>query len=232
VVLANNQPFFDETLEIMQNMRKTLSELFRVRFARSVFATDLKWVSFLDPRLIEMAHLNPEERASMRSVLVEVAMNAAQASTPADASRPVDILRSPPVATSEKVKRAARSNIFGSMVRHSMTRSTPFTGDSRAQIEQEVTRYLSESESCLDDDDPFIWWRVHEKRFPVLAIVACKWLGCVATSVPSERAFSTSGNIVTARRCSLAPSLVRDLVFIAENCQISNKLRLSSKQAE
>jgi hypothetical protein len=166
VVLTNNQPFVDETLGIMQNMRITLSELFRVRFARSAFATDLKWVSLLDPRLTEMAHLDPEERASIRSVLVEVAVNAAQATTPADALRPVDNLRSPPVATSEKVKRAARSNIFGSMVRHSMTKSTPFTGDSRAQIEQEVMRYLSESESCFDDDDPFIWWRVHEKRFP------------------------------------------------------------------
>jgi hypothetical protein len=66
-------------------------------------------------------------------------------------------------------------------------------------------------------DDPFMWWKAHENRFPVLAPVARMWLGCVATSVPSERAFSTSGNIVTARRCSLAPTLVRDLVFIAEN---------------
>ncbi|OWZ17633.1 hypothetical protein PHMEG_0008400 [Phytophthora megakarya] len=42
-------------------------------------------------------------------------------------------------------------------------------------------------------------------------------MGYVATSVPHERAFSTVGNIVTAKRCQMNVNLVRDLVSIAEN---------------
>ncbi|EGZ29731.1 hypothetical protein PHYSODRAFT_309939 [Phytophthora sojae] len=52
---------------------------------------------------------------------------------------------------------------------------------------------------------------------PQSSISASPGKEVVRTSVPSERAFSTSGNIITAKRRSLTPELVRDLVFIAEN---------------
>ncbi|EGZ09480.1 hypothetical protein PHYSODRAFT_433141, partial [Phytophthora sojae] len=54
-------------------------------------------------------------------------------------------------------------------------------------------------------------------KFPILAALARKWLGCIATSVPSERAFSKSGNVVTSKRCSLDPETVRDILFVGEN---------------
>ncbi|OWY93488.1 hypothetical protein PHMEG_00037107 [Phytophthora megakarya] len=47
----------------------------------------------------------------------------------------------------------------------------------------------------------------------------------LATSVPSERAFSTSGNIITAKRCLLAPELFHNLAFIAENARNMKNLR-------
>ncbi|EGZ11392.1 hypothetical protein PHYSODRAFT_412203, partial [Phytophthora sojae] len=65
--------------------------------------------------------------------------------------------------------------------------------------------------------NPFWWWKVNGDNYPNLRKLARKWLGAVATSVPSERAFSTSGNIITVKRSSLKPTMVRDLVFMAEN---------------
>ena len=44
-----------------------------------------------------------------------------------------------------------------------------------------------------------------------------QYLGVVATSVPSERLFSTAGNIVTAKRCALEPENVEKLVFLHDN---------------
>ncbi|OWY91696.1 hypothetical protein PHMEG_00039622, partial [Phytophthora megakarya] len=64
---------------------------------------------------------------------------------------------------------------------------------------------------------PCEWWRFNRNKFPSLSKLARKWLGVVASSVPSERAFSTAGCVVTVKRGSLAPAFVRDLVFIAEN---------------
>ncbi|EGZ11164.1 hypothetical protein PHYSODRAFT_419461, partial [Phytophthora sojae] len=65
--------------------------------------------------------------------------------------------------------------------------------------------------------NPSKWWGFHKKKYPNLSKLARKWLGIVATSAPSERAFSTSGSILTVKRGSLAPDFVRDIVFIAEN---------------
>ncbi|OWZ17225.1 hypothetical protein PHMEG_0008867 [Phytophthora megakarya] len=72
--------------------------------------------------------------------------------------------------------------------------------------------------------DTLAWWSVNSATYPNISKLARKWLGAVATSVPSERAFSTSRNIITAKRCSLAPELVRDLVFIAENSRRMKKI--------
>ena len=50
-----------------------------------------------------------------------------------------------------------------------------------------------------------------------MSYVIRKYLGKVATSVPSERLFSVTGNIVNSKRSSLDPSNVEKLVFSHDN---------------
>ncbi len=69
------------------------------------------------------------------------------------------------------------------------------------------------------DKCPYKWWKHHQSSFKLLAPVARKWLGCLASSVPCERAFSSSGNTIAHKRASLSDELVRDLVFLHDNCQ-------------
>ena len=64
---------------------------------------------------------------------------------------------------------------------------------------------------------PLAWWRKHRATYPLLAQVACKWLGCTCSSVPSERAFSTGSNTVTNKRASLGKDNVRDIIFLHDN---------------
>jgi hypothetical protein len=85
------------------------------------------------------------------------------------------------------------------------------------RIDDEFALYIRDAYSTPKDADPFLWWKNNHSKYPLIAKLARKWLGTVATSVPSERAFSTSGNTVTAKRCSLSLGLVRDVVFISEN---------------
>ncbi|KAG3004466.1 hypothetical protein PC128_g8257 [Phytophthora cactorum] len=83
---------------------------------------------------------------------------------------------------------------------------------------KELELYLADvKKSVVSKTDPFEWWRAHKSVYPNLSKLARKWLGAVATSVPSERAFATSGNVVTVKRSSLTPAMVRDLVFVGEN---------------
>jgi len=65
--------------------------------------------------------------------------------------------------------------------------------------------------------DPFEWWKSHEKKFPLVAQLAKKYLCIPATSFASERVFSTAGNIVTPQRNCLATENVATNVFLYQN---------------
>lgn len=80
----------------------------------------------------------------------------------------------------------------------------------------EPRAYLQTTE--VDSDaDPLEWWRCHQANFPRVAKLARQYLCIPATSAPSERVFSTGGNIVTCHRAALKPDAVDRLVFLAQN---------------
>lgn len=75
---------------------------------------------------------------------------------------------------------------------------------------------------CVDhEEDPLKWWNSHRINFPRLCKLAQKYLCIQATSSASERAFSTSGNVVTDHRSCLKPDKVDMLVFLAKNLSIA-----------
>lgn len=65
-----------------------------------------------------------------------------------------------------------------------------------AGSKEEIDKYLEINEEGKETD-PLEWWKLHEKKFPILASIARKYLGICATSVPSERLFSDVGNNIT-----------------------------------
>lgn len=83
----------------------------------------------------------------------------------------------------------------------------------------EVTLYTQEVTPNINES-PLDWWKLHGSRYPGLQSLAAKYLGIPATSVPSERIFSKSGEIVSRRRASLKPSTVDMLVFLSKNLPI------------
>ncbi|KAL7075725.1 hypothetical protein ACQ4LE_004924 [Meloidogyne hapla] len=58
--------------------------------------------------------------------------------------------------------------------------------------------------------DPLDFWKCNEKKFPLLAEAARKFLSPPATSVPSEQVFSTARDVFTYRRMSIGPKKSRD----------------------
>ena len=85
-----------------------------------------------------------------------------------------------------------------------------------ASVQEEVRMYMIEppigrNANVLD------WWKVNHHRLPKLSRIARALLAIPATSVNSERLNSTSGNIVTRRRCNLLSEHVAELTFIHEN---------------
>lgn len=85
----------------------------------------------------------------------------------------------------------------------------------RESIEKELSLYLLMEAGS--DTEPLEWWKRNEVHFPLVAKLARKYLCIPATSSPSERAFSASGNIVSCQRSALKPARVDQLVFLALN---------------
>lgn len=80
----------------------------------------------------------------------------------------------------------------------------------------EVERYLKEPK-CGKNANPLHWWRDHESQFPTVSQVARQLLCTPATSTPSERVFSTAGNIASVKRSMLKPQNLNALIFLAHN---------------
>ena len=89
----------------------------------------------------------------------------------------------------------------------------------RKRKANEVNNYLNDNITELADPNtnPFKWWNENKQRFPVLAILARKYLSIPATSVPSERLFSDAGNNMTNKRTCLNPKFFQEILFIKKN---------------
>ena len=89
--------------------------------------------------------------------------------------------------------------------------------------ESEIVNYLREkpvsvnSDSKEDKTDPLEWWKDNSSRYKLLSTLAAKYLCVPATSVPSERVFSCTGNIVNSKRACIHPENVNMLCFLHNN---------------
>lgn len=68
--------------------------------------------------------------------------------------------------------------------------------------------------------DMLTWWQQNKGRFPLLASVARTYLGPPASSVPSERLFSTAGGVITEHRARLLPDNAEKLIFMKFNAKL------------
>ena len=84
------------------------------------------------------------------------------------------------------------------------------------KVDKEMKLY-EEYPLVVVDFNPLTWWRDEQKKFPVLASLASKYLGICGTSVPSERLFSQGGNNVNTLQNRLLAGHVNMLIFLAKN---------------
>ena len=91
---------------------------------------------------------------------------------------------------------------------------TPLTHEQ--QIDNKIPSYLDFPIAEIETS-PLVWWKVEYRRFPTLSQLAKKYLCIPATSVPSERVFSSGGHIVSSLRARLHPKNVNKLIFLSQN---------------
>ena len=92
-------------------------------------------------------------------------------------------------------------------------------------VEDEITIYFL-MPIARENKNPLDWWKAKQEIFPILSIIARKYLGIPATSVASERLFSDAGNHVTAKRNSLDPNLLAKMLFLKRNMQTMDHINV------
>ena len=97
-----------------------------------------------------------------------------------------------------------------------IVQETPDVKSSLEQAEDEVIAY-KKKQSVSFNDNSLDWWRANEIFFPLLGNLAKKYLSVPGTSVPSERVFSTAGDIVSGQRACLKAKHVDRLIFLKKN---------------
>ena len=83
----------------------------------------------------------------------------------------------------------------------------------------EVAKYLRET-NIPRTDCPLAWWKINSSTYPRLSQVAKRFLSAPSTSVPSERLFSSAGDLYSDTRNRLAPERAEMLLFIKKNISL------------
>ena len=121
-------------------------------------------------------------------------------------------------------KKAAMEDIFGDIY---VTKVEPATHISlKLRAETEIKKYTDHGQTpgIPLTDDPLLWWKANQQEFPLLSVVARRILCVPGTSVPSERVFSTAGDIISAQRASLSPEKADLLIFLKHNMRVWTSL--------
>ncbi|XP_018573786.1 zinc finger BED domain-containing protein 1-like [Anoplophora glabripennis] len=86
-------------------------------------------------------------------------------------------------------------------------------GNAHSKAVLEVQRYLEEP-PIPRNEDPLLWWKNNSFNLPHLSELARLKFIPVATSVPCERLFTKSGQLLTERRNRLSSSEVKSVLFL------------------
>lgn len=87
----------------------------------------------------------------------------------------------------------------------------------------EIFLYLSLPLADISSN-PLLWWKVNATVLPALSRIAGDYLSIPASSVPSERMFSSAGRLLNKLRCSLSSARVDQILFLNKNCNCESDI--------
>ncbi|XP_074543295.1 E3 SUMO-protein ligase ZBED1-like [Halichoeres trimaculatus] len=195
----------------------------------------LNMTSFLDPRF-RTQYFSMEETQTIRervtSELMQIQQQqhrpAAQSSAAMETAR-LDVEPPPPAKARKKTLASFFKSSAGADAAGTSVAEFDPVVQCRESVAAELNTYIYMP--CIDqEEDPLKWWKCHKINFPWLSKLAQKYLCIQATSSASERAFSTSGNVVTAHRSCLKPSKRKGRTSPSAKASYSDLMRHQAKQ--
>jgi len=192
---------------IMKGIKQVVKSDLQDRYSDPDLMLLLNKACFLDPRFKSLSFLSEKDK---KDVIISVEEEAAQMAPTSTTLSEVETSGDEPGPS----KKSKQDSKFLKLLEDVMDQPTQNISPSDA-AHKEIQKYL-----CIDADrreNATRWWKNYCTQLPLLATLARKYLCIPATSVPSERAFSTAGNIVNAKRSCLLPENTNMLTFLAQN---------------
>lgn len=121
---------------------------------------------------------------------------------------------------SPPAKRTAFSKLFGNYFSTPQTSASDSTPTSWPDLVKAEMEQYKMAKAISVDANPLKWWKDNEHLYPNLSKLSKQYLAVQATSVASERVFSTAGDIVTAQRAVLSTENVDMLIFLKKNLKM------------
>ena len=197
-------------LPAIQRFKETVTAQLEIRF---IF--DPENIAILsaavDPRYHDLDFLRSEQREEVARILLERIKRMETECQQAEKATG-EVTEEPRAKKKKKdeKKETAMSFLLGA----TSTQSAEENSSGKGEFE----RFKKEPQ-LHHDENALLWWKANQERFPLIAQVARQLLCVPATSVPSERIFSTAGLIVSNLRSSLKPENTDMLIFLNKNLQ-------------
>jgi len=204
LIKTAEEPIPDDTPEAVQDLANRLVRYLKEYFV-GICTPQMLLCSFLDPRFISLHFATDTQTSKFEDFLIEEYDKAKV--TFEMTSKNSRVTSNTTIPTPKKK----------SLMSLAMKPVTP-TKSPRKTSRTEINGYKQEIITDPDDVNIFEWWNnIGKKKYPILALLAQKWLACPATSVPVERMWSDAGNIVSDKRASLDSDSVAMLVYLQHN---------------
>ncbi|XP_065911269.1 E3 SUMO-protein ligase ZBED1-like [Dysidea avara] len=202
--------------DVTKSARKAILDNLSTRYQGSLVNMLLCSASFMDPRFKSLPFVSVDYKKEIHTNVNQQAIDLMRSSKRnlESSNKEVSGSGTGPPRKKRKHPNETWSVILGPMFKKESEDTCGTSTDD--QVDKEFQKYLAE-DLILIDDNPLKWWRDNQLRYPVLSKIAQQLLCIPATSVPCERLFSTSGNIITPKRASLDPNNASMLCFLAQN---------------
>ncbi|XP_067310888.1 E3 SUMO-protein ligase ZBED1-like [Pseudorasbora parva] len=189
----------EEDSDLTKSIKMKILDYMNSKYDNPATQELLDMTTFMDPRF-KVGYISSDKVSDISARVmseIEATVSKEQSLSNQDHQGPSDVI----------LKKAKKS--LGSFFKTSPAPSSVVPSHA---VEAELNNYLV-SPTIDSEMDPLTWWRLHQVNFPHLSKLARKYLCIPATSSPSERLFSTAGNVVTCQHTCLKPTKVILQVF-------------------